>query len=162
MSTAEAGQCAQDIMAWFTRSDCRMGKGADSVDFQRLEKTIDTELPPVLKIILESVNGGLFFMDKKQLNTDEIADCAGQNEKSKAWKQGLIPFGSDGDTLLVVDTTRGDEVFEWDEDGLGDCLAPSLVRYLEDYRNALLGGSFEYLEDIGVVEKMGASKAPRK
>ena len=66
--------------------------------------------------------------------------------------------------MLVVDTTNAKEaVFEWDEDdGVSeDPIFPSLTAYLEDYRNRLLSGQCEFLEDCGVVEKMG-TKASRK
>lgn len=40
--------------------------------------------------------------------------------------------------------------------GTGDEVAGNFVQYLENYRNSLLGGHFEFLDDIGVVEKMSA------
>ena len=61
--------------------------------------------------------------------------------------------------MLVVDTTTAKAaVFEWDEDdGVSeDPISSSLTAYLEDYRNRLLSGQCEFLEDCGVVEKMGA------
>ena len=42
--------------------------------------------------------------------------------------------------------------------GVGDTVADNVVQFLENYRNSLLSGRFEFLEDIGVIEKMGASK----
>jgi hypothetical protein len=60
--------------------------------------------------------------------------------------------------LLVVDTRdKGAAVYEWDEDDgvSSDPVAPSLAQYLEMYRNQLLAGHCEYLDDAGVVEKVG-------
>lgn len=162
MSSAEAVQCTLDIKSWFSRTDCEMNRKASSVDFQRLEKTIDTELPSVLKAVLSEINGGIYFMEKKQMSTDDIAECFAKVERSKKWEAGLIPFCGDDDTLLVIDTQHDYRVHEWDSgDGLGDQVSPSLERFLEDYRNDLLGGHFEYLEDVGVIEKMGKA-ASRK
>lgn len=158
MSTAEVVQCTLDIKSWFARTSCKksMNEGATSVDFQRLEKTIDTELPSSLKAVLSEINGGIYFMDKKQLNTNQIAECVSRVESSRQWKGGLIPFAGDDDVLLVIDTKRGHGVYEWEaSDGLGDQVAPSLEKYLEDYRNDILGRRLEFLEDVGVIEKMG-------
>jgi hypothetical protein len=157
MSSAEAAQCTTDIKAWFARTSAgkNLRGGADSVSFQRLEKTIDSALPSSLKAVLSDINGGIYFMDKKQFNTDEVAEWHGRMEGTPGWKAGLIPFAGNDDTLLVVDTRYG-EVFEWDvNDGKGDSVATTLERFLENYRNDLLGGHFEYLDDVGVIEKMG-------
>ena len=163
MSSAEAAQCTLDIKAWFSRSDAArsLQNGATSVDFQRLEKTIDCELPLSLKAVLSEVNGGIYFMDKKQLNTTQIADTTSRLERTPGWKEGLVPFAGDEDTTLVIDTRYGD-VYEWDADGKGDRVAPSMERFLEDYRNNLLSGHFEFLEDVGVIEKMGGKPTSRK
>lgn len=165
MSNAEVGQCIFDIKSWFARTDRngKLGNQASSVDFQRLEKSIDMALPSTLKILLSELNGGIYFMDKKQLNTDEISSCIADLDKSSRWKSGLIPFCGDRDSLLVINVNRGEEIYEWDsEEGLGDQVAPSLTTFLEEYRNSILGGHFEYLEDIGVVEKVGATAKSRK
>jgi hypothetical protein len=158
MSGAESIQCATDIKSWFQRTDCvrYIKNGASSVDFQRLEKSIDTELPNSLKILLAEANGGIYFLDKKMMGTEDIASCVSKFERSRDWKAGLIPFCGDDETLLVIDTRNYDGVYEWDtSDGLGDMVAPTMEKYLEDYRNSLLGGHFEFVEDIGVIEKMG-------
>ena len=58
--------------------------------------------------------------------------------------------------MLVLDTSHGTSVHEWDEDdGVSDDpVAHSLASYFEDYRNQLLSGKCELLGDAGVVEKM--------
>jgi cell wall assembly regulator SMI1 len=164
MSSAEAVQCTVDIKGWFARTSCakNMRGGANSVDIQGLEKTIDSALPSSLKAVLSEINGGIYFMDKRQLNTAQIAEATGRMERTPGWKAGLIPFCGDEDTLLVIDTRYG-EVMEWDvNDGKGDTVASSLEQFLENYRNDLLSGHFEYLEDIGVIEKMGGKAASKK
>ena len=58
--------------------------------------------------------------------------------------------------LLAINKKSG-KVIEWDEDeGSGDVLAESFYSYLEDYRNSLLGGKFEFLDDVGVIEKVSS------
>lgn len=70
------------------------------------------------------------------------------------WQPELIPFCGDDDTLYAINTKTG-HVVEWEiAEGLGDTIAVSFSRYLEDYRNALLAGHMEYLSGIGVVESM--------
>lgn len=164
MSSAEASQCVLDIKAWFSRTDCRklMQNGAESADIQRLEKSIDTQLPRTHMQLLSEVNGGMYLMDKELLSASQIAEVFSEVDRSKLWQAGLIPLCGDAESMLVIDTRRNDEVLEWDaDDGVGSSVAPNLVRYLEDYRNSLLSGHFEYLDGIGVVEKMGG-KPSRK
>jgi hypothetical protein len=61
--------------------------------------------------------------------------------------------------MLVINTRNG-EVVEWDrEDGVGDVVAHSFTSYVEDYRNSLLGGHMEYLNDVGVIENMVGGKS---
>lgn len=53
-------------------------------------------------------------------------------------------------------------VYEFDiDDGMESDAAPVSGRfdeYLEQYRDGLLNGRFEYIEGCGVTEKMGASR----
>eukprot|EP00599_Poterioochromonas_sp_BG-1_P008657 CAMPEP_0173151250 /NCGR_PEP_ID=MMETSP1105-20130129/11458_1 /TAXON_ID=2985 /ORGANISM="Ochromonas sp., Strain BG-1" /LENGTH=163 /DNA_ID=CAMNT_0014066569 /DNA_START=3 /DNA_END=494 /DNA_ORIENTATION=+ len=163
MNNAEIEQSVLDIKSWFsrTKSGKRFNGPASNADLQRLEKAIDTRLPVALKALLLEVNGGLYFLDKKQLSSDEIQDIFAAHERKSSWREGLIPFAGEESSLLVIDTRRNDAVREWDEDeGLGDTLSDNIVRYLEEYRNNLLGGHFEFLDDVGVVEKMVGK--PRK
>ena len=72
----------------------------------------------------------------------------------------MIPFCGDINSGLLLINGNTGEVIEWDEDdGLGDIVAASFSRYLEDYRNSLLGGQMEFLGDCGVIEKMAESKS---
>lgn len=161
MNRAEISQSVLDIKAFFARHGASklLGSAASTSDIQRLEKTIDNQLPFALNVLLSEVNGGMYFMERKQYSTEDIKDKVGDLEGSKKWKSGLIPFCGDDSTLLVIDTTSDDAVFEYDlDDGLGDKVAPNFVRFLETYRNDLLGGHFEYLEDCGVIEKMGKGR----
>ena len=161
MSNAEIQQSVLDLKAWFSRTQCKklINEPATSADLQRLEKAIDARLPAALKAVLSEMNGGIYFLDKKLLSTNEIQDTVSRYERKSTWKDGLIPFAGEDSSLLVIDTRRDDSVREWDEDdGLGDTISDNMVRYLENYRNDLLGGHFEYLDDVGVVEKMGKSR----
>lgn len=50
---------------------------------------------------------------------------------------------------------------EWDADGQGTTVAKSFLLFLEHFRNELLSGRFEYVEGLGVVEKMNNASSPR-
>lgn len=55
---------------------------------------------------------------------------------------------------LVADTRSRNAVFEFNEDGKSDRpLAATLLEYLEKYRNRLLSGKFDFVEDVGLVER---------
>lgn len=159
MSSSEVVQSILDIKSWFLRSDRKLEfESASSVDVQRLEKAIDTQLPSTLRILMQECNGGLYFMDKRQLTAIDIMDAVSNVENSSRWRQGLIPFCGDESGYYVIDTTDDDAVYEWDTDeGLGDRVSSNLTRYLENYRNELLENRFEYLQDVGVVEKVTKS-----
>jgi hypothetical protein len=161
MTNAEVQQCILDIKSWFNRTKCKklLNEPASNSDLQRMEKALDARVPSSLKLLLLEVNGGMYFMDKKQLSCEEIQDIHSSNERKSTWKDGLIPFCGDASSCWVIDTRRDDEIKEWDVDeGLGDNISDNLVRYLEEYRNNLLGGHFEFLDDLGVVEKMGKAR----
>ena len=163
-TVSEVGQSVLDVLSWFGRSSEWSGDGAKctKADFQRLEKTMDMELPQSLKALLSEADGGLWFMDKLSFTTQQIAETYADNEASRLWKGSYLPFAGDDSTLLVVDTAAGDAVHEWDTDeGLGDRLADSLGAYLESYRDQLLSGQYEYLDGCGVIEKVGASKSKK-
>lgn len=43
---------------------------------------------------------------------------------------------------------------EWDADGEGSTVDETFSLFLERFRNELLSGRCEYVEDLGVVEKI--------
>ena len=153
---AEVQQSITDIKAFFTRSGWEEGRGCGSAELQRLEKTIDVELPPALSLLLQEVDGGLWFLDKESLSSARIAEVVSDCEKSKAWQRAYVPFAGDESGLLIVDANAGSAVFEWEDGELGDQLSPTLGSYFETYRNDLLSGQFEWIDGCGVVEKVGA------
>ncbi|RLN72071.1 hypothetical protein BBJ28_00011659 [Nothophytophthora sp. Chile5] len=73
----------------------------------------------------------------------------------KDWASTLIPFATNVDGgALVTDTGARNAVFEFSDDGKGGrSLAPTLLEYLEKYRNRLLSGHFDFVEDVGLVER---------
>ena len=88
-----------------------------------------------------------------------ILSLLGEIESSDRWNSYLFPFCGDQSSLVAINTRSG-KVVEWDEDdGSGDVLAESFSEYLEEYRNALLEGKYEYIDDVGAVEKV---TKPRK
>jgi SMI1-KNR4 cell-wall len=123
-----------------------------------MQKALDIHVPRELEDLLKEANGGLYFYEKEQYNTEKIMDVFRELESKQ---DGLIPFCSDSSSMLVVDTTRGNAVFEWDLDdqSLSDAaISPSLADFMEEYRNALVANKCEYIRDVGVVEKVGASR----
>lgn len=154
MNTDEINQCVKDIVLWFRRNGCNAEDGAESNRFQSLEKASDLRVPIALETLLKEVNGGIWFMEKKLMSINEIIDCISEVDSSSLWKRYLIPFCGDSSDMIVIDTNT-DEVLEWDaDDGLGDSLSKNLSSYLEDFRNNLISGKFEYMDDLGVIEKV--------
>lgn len=52
---------------------------------------------------------------------------------------------------------RGCPVAEWEADGEGSTVAKTFSLFLERFRNELLSGRCEYVESVGVVEKLSPS-----
>lgn len=48
---------------------------------------------------------------------------------------------------------------EWDADGEGSAVADTFSVFLENFRNELLSGRCEYVEGLGVVEKVAKNGA---
>ena len=71
-----------DIKSWFMRSKSVKIDTASSADIQMLEKTIDVEVPKILKLLLLETNGSLWFMDKKAMNTQRIQEVVSNLEGS--------------------------------------------------------------------------------
>ena len=71
MNREEATQCVLDIKSWFNRNGLELDSigGATSIDFQRLEKAVDS-IPVGLDTLLREVNGGIWFFEKKTLSTE--------------------------------------------------------------------------------------------
>lgn len=57
-------------------------------------------------------------------------------------------------TQVADAQTRGCPVGEWDAEGEGTVVADTFSLFLERFRNDLLSGRCEFVEGIGVVEKM--------
>lgn len=73
---------------------------------------------------------------------------------ASGWKRSFVPFAADVDgTALVADTSNKGAVLEFGDDGQGAQVASSLSQYLEEYRNRLLSGQFDFVEDVGLVER---------
>jgi len=69
-------------------------------------------------------------------------------------KRKLFPFGNDDDEGFLVVDCDDESVYEYDvSEGLGVQIALSFSDFLEQYRNMLLADQFEYIEEMGLVEK---------
>lgn len=62
----------EDIKSWFQRSKTFSCSSATSADIQKLEKSIDTEIPNALKSLLLETNGTLWYMEKQAMTTKRI------------------------------------------------------------------------------------------
>lgn len=115
-----------------------------------------------MRALLEVVNGGIWFMDKPLLGTEQIVRAVAELEAAGGWRPSLIPFCGDDSGYIVVNTSS-DEVFEYEAgEGVGDCIDISFSSYLEKYRDQLLSGRFEYLDGCGVVENVASGGGRRK
>ena len=161
MSRPELVQCVNDIKGYFMRTKCAgsIGQPASEAHLQRMNKRVGAPLPTSFTIMLEEVNGGMWFMEKEMLSSEKIMDVLEEADRSKRWKAGLIPFCGDEGCMLAIDTKENDEIVEWDaDDGVGDVVAPNLCVFLENYRNSLLSGKFEFVDGVGVMEKVARNK----
>jgi len=155
MSSLECDQCALDIKTYFKSHAPDLVEdfpGAKSEDLQPLEKSVGMELPEAFTAMLNAMNGGFWYNEFRALSAVKI--------------QGLytkhIPFASDPDDNLLVINEKTYAVHEAEMDGdavvLGDSLYDSFEKFLENYRNQLLSGALEYVEDVGMCEKVTAKK----
>lgn len=163
MSPAEIQQCVTDVAAWFERQGVAP-EPCSRPDLEALQKTLGTELPPALggeAGMLEVLGVSCWYYERRALSSDALSTEA---ERLGVRDGSIIPFASDVDgNLYVVDTsTKNDAVFEWDAeegaDGRGEQVASSFEDFLERLRNDLLSGSFEYVDECGVVEGMGGGE----
>lgn len=74
---------------------------------------------------------------------------------SRGWNSTFIPFAADLDeACLIIDTSDEAAIYEYDQDnGKGKLLADSLPEYLEKFRDQLLSGQYEFIQDVGIVER---------
>ncbi|POM78197.1 Hypothetical protein PHPALM_4299 [Phytophthora palmivora] len=150
MDVDERDQCIRDIVSWFQRKADLELVGEKNAHIEALEKTLGMEIPEELRSLLTTQSGGIWFDDYKDIiNKVETLGSV------RGWDSSFIPFAANVDGgALVTDTNSRNAVFEFNEDGKGDRpLAPSLLEYLEKYRNRLLSGKFDYVEDVGLVER---------
>ena len=88
----------------------------------------------------------------------DILKALGELDSCDLWKSYYIPICGDSSDMIIINT-RTDNIMEWDEDdGAGEIISTSFASFLETYRDELLSGHFEYLDECGVIEKMTKSK----
>uniref|UniRef100_K3WYP7 Knr4/Smi1-like domain-containing protein n=1 Tax=Globisporangium ultimum (strain ATCC 200006 / CBS 805.95 / DAOM BR144) TaxID=431595 RepID=K3WYP7_GLOUD len=149
MDEDERDQCIHDVVNWFQRKAKLKNSTETSSDLQELEQALGTELPEALRSLLKKQSGGLWFDEYKA-----IVRTAETLAGIKGWKSSYIPFAADVDgAALITDVGSRNAVFEFGDDGKGSQLAPTLLQYLEEYRNRLLSGQYDYVEDVGLVER---------
>lgn len=124
-----------------------------SSSIERIEKLLGDSMPDALAILLEETADAdnIWFMDKPLLHADAML------KYMLELKLESLPFCGSEDGMLVIQPSG--EVCEWDgDDGVGQEVAKSFNSFLEEYRNFLLNGNGEFLEDVGVVEKMAKAR----
>ncbi|OQS05513.1 hypothetical protein THRCLA_20601 [Thraustotheca clavata] len=150
MTAEETEQCIHDILSWFQRKKANLPKAKmDPEEVESLNKALGAPVPRALAFLLEKQNGGVWFNEyKEMISTGEIAS------RWDSWTKGFLPLAADLDgNLLVIDTKHQNAVHECSEDGLGRELAASFSAFVETYRNDLLSGNFDFVEDLGLIER---------
>mmetsp|Transcript_42760 Transcript_42760/g.70901 ORF Transcript_42760/g.70901 Transcript_42760/m.70901 type:complete len:178 (-) Transcript_42760:258-791(-) len=155
MGAEEVTQCVLDIVSWFkSHTECFENvQPGDKSGVQSLSKAIGADVPEELEEFMLQINGGAWLYEKKCLSLEESVD--------KVLQEGHVTIASDVDgNYLVADVeSPGTKLYEYDEsDGLGSCVASSFSSYIEEYRNLLLSGKCEFIEDTGIVEEMAGGK----
>eukprot|EP00903_Cladosiphon_okamuranus_P007117 g6915.t1 len=164
MTVAEITQSVIDVKGWFKKNagGCLdNAEGAREADLQALEKAADASIPEELRSIMSIQDGQLWFSEKQALSCKEMISESVRMDRVHGWRAGLIPFAKDlDDTVLVTDThAKGCPVSEWDADGEGTTMANTFSLFLEGFRNELLSGRCEYVEGLGVIEKIAKNNA---
>uniref|UniRef100_A0A7S1XMT8 Knr4/Smi1-like domain-containing protein n=1 Tax=Phaeomonas parva TaxID=124430 RepID=A0A7S1XMT8_9STRA len=160
MSAEEQDQCVMDVVSWFQRHSEDGLRGADRGSVEALRKSLGVDVPEILERLWCEADGGVWFGDKELLSVQRLEKLFADLEGGAGFREGFLPLATDVDgNLLIVDTgSPAMPVFEFDDDGLGDKLAASVVNFMEEQRNNLLSGNFEYIECCGVVEKESGGK----
>ena len=105
----------------------------------------------VWQMCLAAHDGGMPLYDFTALSCDEIGLATQEGRSSSKWQDDMVPVARNPEGDLLVVHAKG--VSTWSgEDGLGSVEAVSLAAYLEGYRNKMLGGHVEYVEDCGIME----------
>lgn len=158
MSPAEMRQCVNDLVSWFEKRAKRDAVGATDKQLEGMCCSQKVTLPLALEELYLRSNGGLiWFDDKRMLSLEEAAKLKGEIKGEQYY-----PFGNDGEEDLLVVDSDTEAVFEYDlHNGLGQKVSGSFTDFLEQYRNELLADHFAFIEDMGVVEKVGIVHPPR-
>ncbi|CAM9415410.1 unnamed protein product [Pylaiella littoralis] len=172
MTGAEITQSVLDVESWFRKNGGCLdnAEGVHDTDLQALEKAIGASIPEELRKIMSIQDGQLWFSEKKALTCKGMVTEALEMEGRRVpgWRAGLIPFAKDvddnflashGDAAVTDTQAKGCPVADWDTTGVGAMMAKSFSLFLENFRNELLSGRCEYVEGLGVVEKVAKSNA---
>jgi len=105
----------------------------------------------VWQMCLAAHDGGMPLYDFTALSCEQIGQATQEGRSSSKWQDDMVPVARNPEGDLLVVHAKG--VSTWSgEDGLGSVEAVSLAAYLEGYRNKMLGGHVEYVEDCGIME----------
>jgi hypothetical protein len=159
MTTDESNQCIQDVVSWFKRSSELSFEPLDSEEVEPIPKASGSSLDTVLSSLLTETGGAIWYGDKEGFTPSKVIEACSAEDF-----QGGTPFAADVDDEFYLVITEDGEVKEWtQDDGYGDeTLGGCFADYLEEYRNDLLAGKYEYVEDCGCMEKAGAGGGGRK
>ncbi|CCI47514.1 unnamed protein product [Albugo candida] len=154
MNDNEQKQCVHDVVNWFMRNAQLNAEGECKDDLKALEEQLEIQLPAGLLALLEAQSGGIWFEESKLLSAKGISDTTSTATSHSDWKAAYIPFASDSDgSLLIIDTSEGNAVYFFHEDGKGKKVSVSFSQFLEDFRNQLLSNRFSFVQDVGLVER---------
>mmetsp|Transcript_55366 Transcript_55366/g.89688 ORF Transcript_55366/g.89688 Transcript_55366/m.89688 type:complete len:178 (+) Transcript_55366:29-562(+) len=153
MNEEEISQCLLDIASWLQSKAGAIGAdycavaGANEPALAQ----ISAAAPETLKMCLAAHDGGMPLYDFTALSCEQIGQATQEGRSSSKWQDDMVPVARNPEGDLLVVHAKG--VSTWSgEDGLGSVEAVSLAAYLEGYRNKMLGGHVEYVEDCGIME----------
>eukprot|EP00941_MAST-03F_sp_MAST-3F-sp1_P001270 g1270.t1 len=150
MSSSEEKQCILDIKSWYSdHTDLRL-VGASTDKIKKLRKLIGStsSFPQLLESLLKEMNGKIWIYEQQLLSVSEIIEAFETTGSS------YFPVSRDlDDDYLCIRLKDGSLVSFSESDGPAkDEDAPSLSDWLEKFRNSLMAGRLEYVEDCGFTE----------
>uniref|UniRef100_A0A6U2EFG3 Uncharacterized protein n=1 Tax=Hemiselmis andersenii TaxID=464988 RepID=A0A6U2EFG3_HEMAN len=153
MSDEELKQCVLDMETWLVANAGSAGSefaGAAGASKELIDG-LPASAPAALKGLLGVHDGKLPLLDFVGLACAEIVSEASAAKGSGKWQDDYVPIAKNPDGDLLVTCASG--VHRWDSElGLGSAESASLSAHLEQYRNLMMQGKLEYVEDCGIME----------
>eukprot|EP01017_Pseudomicrothorax_dubius_P027704 TRINITY_DN3229_c0_g4_i2.p1 TRINITY_DN3229_c0_g4~~TRINITY_DN3229_c0_g4_i2.p1 ORF type:complete len:185 (+),score=40.95 TRINITY_DN3229_c0_g4_i2:147-701(+) len=162
----EIEQVLKDIEYWFEQNarevfdEVQTSKPAAEAEIKELTATLKiSKLPPGLDLLIRRRNGGFQLTETyKTLSIKAILEAIETNSVQGYWNNGYIPIAVDiENNYLIIATEKEVEqkVISWNQDiGVLEEVSDNFGLYLEKLRNGLFGKKLEYVESLGIIEKV--------